>query len=319
MSRIHDALKKAEQEKAASGNLKDGAAKSRAYSFGHTGDDGVLPRAGEGLLTPEQHRAEETPEGLALIRELEDRCPARSWQPDPKRLLFVDGQDHALGTEEFRTLRSHLYLIRDRQPLQRLLITSPLPQDGKTFVAANLAQVIARQPERRVLLIDGDLRLSRLHLSLGTPQTPGLSDYLTGEADEFSIIQRGPLDNFFFIPAGKTISNSSELLGHGGLKHLFVRLAPAFDWIILDSPPAIPVSDAKIMADVCDGVIIVIRAGVTPFDLAQKACRDFRKRGLVGVVLNGADSRQGYGYNYYSYYGKTTEESGSGKSKPVNS
>ena len=287
-------------------------------SDNHDGDK-LLSPAGRGLSSIEQPRAGETPEGRALAREIEERCPPRSWQPDVKRMLFVDGQAHALGTEEFRTLRSHLYLIRDRQPLKRLLITSPLPQDGKTFVAANLAQAIALQPERRVLLIDGDLRLSRLHLSLGAPMTPGLSDYLGGGADEFSIVQRGPLDNLFFIPAGATIPNSSELLARGGLKPLFDRLAPAFDWIILDSPPAIPVSDAQMMADACDGVVLVIRAGVTPYDLAQKACRDFRKRGLVGVVLNGTDPRQGYGYNYYDYYGRMDHDSGSGKSKSKDS
>jgi protein-tyrosine kinase len=318
MSRIHDALKKAEQEKAAGSDMRGSAARAKTYSFGSAYEENVPPRDGAGLLAPEPPRAMETPEGIELLRELEERCPVQAWKTDPKKVLFVNGQSHALGTEEFRTLRSHLYLIRDRQALHRLLITSPLPQDGKTFVAANLAQVIARQPDRRVLLIDGDLRLARLHLSLGAPLKPGLSEYLTGQADEFSIVQRGPQNNLFFIPAGETVPNSSELLAQGHLAGLFDRLSPAFDWMILDSPPAIPVSDAKMMADFCDGVIIVIRAGVTPYDLAQKACRDFRKRGLVGVVLNGADTRQGYGYNYYSYYGKASDGSGSGKGKSEN-
>jgi protein-tyrosine kinase len=317
MSRIHDALKKAEQEKAAGSDRGQPTSRTKSYSFGSAYEQNGLPRDSGGLLSPEAPRAMETPEGTAIMRELEERCPVRTWEPDPKKVLFVNGQSHALGTEEFRTLRSHLYLIRDRQPLHNLLITSPLPQDGKTFVAANLAQVIARQPDRRVLLIDGDLRLARLHLLLGASLTPGLSEYLTGQADEFSIVQRGLQSNLFFIPAGEALSNSSELLAQGHLSGVFDRLSPAFDWIILDSPPAIPVADAKMMAEFCDGVIVVIRAGVTPYDLAQKACRDFRKRGLVGVVLNGADSRHGYGYNYYDYYGKASDGSrpGGGKSE----
>jgi protein-tyrosine kinase len=315
MSRIHDALKKAEQEKAAGSDLKRPTPRVKSYSFGSAYEENALPRDGGGLLSPEPPRAMETPEGMAVLRELEERCPVQTWEPDPKKVLFVDGQSHVLGPEEFRTLRSHLYLIRDRQPLRNLLITSPLPQDGKTFVAVNLAQVIARQPDRRVLLIDGDLRLARLHLVLGASLTPGLSEYLTGQADEFSIVQRGPQSNLFFIPAGETVSSSSELLAQGHLSRLLDRLSPAFDWIILDSPPAVPVADAKMLADFCDGVIIVIRAGVTPYDLAQKACRDFRKRGLVGVVLNGADSRHGYGYSYYDYYGRASDGSGSGKGK----
>jgi len=319
MSRIHDALKKAEQERAAGSDMKRSAPRTKSYSFGSAYEEHVPPRDGGGLLAPEPPRAMDTAEGAALLRKLEERCPARRWEPDPKKLLFLDGQAHALGAEEFRTLRSHLYLLRDRQPLHTLLITSPLPQDGKTFVAANLAQVIARQPDRRVLLVDGDLRLARLHLSLGAPLAPGLSEYLGGKADEFSVVQRGPQSNLFLIPAGETVSNPSELLAKGRLSELFDRLSPAFDWIILDSPPAIPVSDSKMMADSCDGVIVVIRAGVTPYDLAQKACRDFRKRGLVGVVLNGADSRHGYGYSYYDYYGKANDGSGSRKGKSENS
>ncbi len=315
MSRIHDALKKAEREKAGGADLQRSGPRAKSYSFGASNGEKAAPRDRGGLLAPEPPRAMETQEGMALLRELEERCPMQTWNPDAKKVLFVDGQSHALGTEEFRTLRSHLYLIRDRQRLHNLLVTSPLPQDGKTFVAANLAQVIARQPDRRVLLIDGDLRLARLHLSLGAPLAPGLSEYLTGQADELSIVHRGSQSNLFFIPAGEAVSNSSELIAEGHLAPLFERLSPAFDWIILDSPPAIPVADAKMMADFCDGVIVVIRAGVTPYDLAQKACRDFRKRGLVGVVLNGADSRQGYGYSYYSYYGKTSDGSGAGKDK----
>ncbi len=315
MSRIHDALRKAEQEKTARTRFGDAVAGGRPHASGSPEGDRLPSPSDRDLSSAEQPRAAETPEGRSLAQEIEECCPPRSWKPDAKKMLFVDGQAHALGTEEFRTLRSHLYLIRDRQPLKRLLVTSPLPQDGKTFVAANLAQAIALQPERRVLLVDGDLRLPRLHESLRAPSSPGLSDYLAEEADEFSIVQRGSLENLYFIPAGTAISNSSELIGRGGLQLLFDRLAPAFDWIILDSPPAVPVSDANMMADSCDGVVLVIRAGVTPYDLAQKACRDFRKRGLVGVVLNGTDARQGYGYNYYAYYGKTYGKSGLGESK----
>jgi capsular exopolysaccharide synthesis family protein len=162
----------------------------------------------------------------------------------------------------------------------------------------NLAQVIARQRERRVLLIDGDLRASRMHQWFGAPSAPGLSDYLAGEVDEFAAIQRGQLDNLFFIPGGRSVPNPSELIGNGRLRLLVQRLAAAFDWIILDSPPVIPVADAKLLADSCDGVLMVIRAGSTPFDLAQKACQEFRDRRLIGVVLN----RVKPGHTYSSFY-----------------
>jgi len=157
---------------------------------------------------------------------------------------------------------------------------------------------MVRQEERRTLLIDADLRSSMLHRCLGAPSSPGLSDYLSGAVDELSVVQRGCVPNLFFIPAGKQASNGSELIGNGRLRVLLDRLAPAFDWIILDSPPIVPVSDSKLLADLCDGVLVVIRSGSTPFDLAQKACREFPEKQLLGVVLNGVTP----GHVYTSYY-----------------
>src|SRR5262249_10886012 len=149
--------------------------------------------------------------------------------------------------------------------------TSSLPKEGKSFVASNLAQVIARQQGRKVLLIDADLRAPRLHQLLGTPIGPGLADYLSGQSDEFAVLQRGVMDNLFFIPSGRSVSSPAELVANGRLKSLLTRLEPLFDWIIIDSPPAVPVSDASLMADVCDGVLLVVRSHATAFDQAQKA------------------------------------------------
>jgi len=229
------------------------------------------------------------------------RCRRPHWKPDLQTMLFFSAQNHRDGTEEFRTLRSRLYQIREKQPVRTVLITSPLPGEGKTFVVANLAQVIARQYERRALLIDADLRFSRLHVPLGAPSSPGLSDYLLGEADEFSILQRGPRDNLFLIPGGKQVSNPVELIGNGRLKNLLHRLAPIFDWIILDSPPAVPVSDASLLADFCDGILLVVQAAVTPFDVAQKARQGFQNKPLLGVVLNRVEPGEAYSA-YYRYY-----------------
>jgi Mrp family chromosome partitioning ATPase len=106
--------------------------------------------------------------------------------------------------------------LREKMPLKKLLITSALPKEGKSFTAANLAQVMVRQHGRRVLLIDADLRGPRLHMMLGTTSSPGLSDYLQGGSDEFSIMQRGPLENLFFIPSGSAIGDPSELVATDG-------------------------------------------------------------------------------------------------------
>src|SRR5260370_13603920 len=118
----------------------------------------------------------------------------------PRMSVFGGTDSKKIGAEPFRTLRSRLSQIAGTHVLKRIVITSSVPAEGKTFVAANLAQSIIRQPDRRVLLIDADLRASRLHLALGAPSTPGLTDYLPGDVDEYPIIQRSPDEKLCFIP-----------------------------------------------------------------------------------------------------------------------
>jgi polysaccharide chain length determinant protein (PEP-CTERM system associated) len=243
-----------------------------------------------------------TPE---INRVLLQRSKRHVWNPDSSTILLFDGANSAFGTEELRTLRTQLELLRKQQRVQSLLITSPLPTEGKTFTALNLSLAISCQSNRRVLLIDGDMRVPRLHRALGAPLTPGLSECLSGNADELSIIQRGARGNLFFIPAGKPALNPSDLISNGRLKLLVRRLAPAFDWIIFDSPPAVPVSDAQLLAEVCDGVLVIFRSGATPFDLAQRACAQFGEKQLLGVVLNRVKPSS----DYSSYYRKVYQES----------
>ena len=218
-------------------------------------------------------------------------------------MLFLNGNNDLPGAEEFRTLRSRLYHLREQKPLKTILVTSALPKEGKSFTAANLAQVMVRQHGRKVLLIDADLRGPRLHQMLGTMPGPGLSDYLQGKNDEFSIMQRGPLENLFFIPSGTSKADPSELIGSGRLKLLLQRVEPLFDWIIVDSPPALLVSDAGVLAKACDGVLIVVRSTVTPADVARKAREEFPEGMLLGVVLNGMrEKNASYERYYYEEY-----------------
>lgn len=232
------------------------------------------------------------------------RCRQTSWAPDPKTMLFFSSEEHAAGMEEFRTLRSRLYQAREKQPLTKLLVTSALPKEGKSFTACNLAQVIVRQHGRRALLVDADLRNPRLHKALGAELGPGLSEYLRSENDEFSIIQRGPMENLFLIPAGVNTGNPAELLANGRLKFLLSRLETMFDWIIIDSPPAVPVADAALLSNFCDGVLLVVRSNSTPMDAARQARKEFAERNVVGVVLNGITADLSpYSQYYYSAYG----------------
>jgi Mrp family chromosome partitioning ATPase len=108
------------------------------------------------------------------------------------------------------------------------------------------------------------------------------------------------------IPGGAEIGNPSELLSNGRLKKLLDRLAPVFDWIFLDSPPCVPVADASILADLCDGVLLVVRSGSTPYEVAQRACQELQTKNVIGVVLNAVEESHLYGSQYYYGYGYGT-------------
>ncbi len=301
MSRIHEALKKAEQERSLSQGIAPPPALDPASVPSSPVFDEISSSAAVATAVADMPHLS-APFSLDTLLA---RCPQLEWKPDLSTMLFMNGNDTAKGTEEYRTLRSRLYHLRERAPLKTLLVTSALPKEGKSFTASNLAQVLARQHGRRVLLIDADLRGPRLHLMLGTFASPGLSNYLQGENDEFSIIQRGSLENLFFIPSGTGIEQPAELVGNGRMKALVQRLEPLFDWIIIDSPPAIPVSDASVLANACDGVILVVRSNATPSDVARRARQEFPEQALVGVVLNGMNQdHDAYARYYYEAYEK---------------
>ena len=304
MSRIHEALKRAEQERAATQGIQPGVPRPAEIPRAES----VFANIEAGpAVSPEPPPVPGMPSFASpyTFDTLMARCGQAQWSPDARTMLFFNDDEHATGTEEFRTLRSRLYQMREKMPLKKILVTSALPKEGKSFVAANLAQVMVKQHGRRALLIDADLRGSRLHSVLGATSVPGLSEYLLGESDEFTIIQRSPMENLFFIPAGRNVSSPAELVANGRVRMLLQRVEPLFDWIIVDSPPAVPISDASLLANFCDGVLMVVRSNATPFDAAKKARQEFQDQTLIGVVLNGVNVDSSYSRYYYTAYEKT--------------
>ncbi len=303
MSRIHEALKKAAQERSERGA---GQGSQDLMDFVETA--GVSAPAAI-LQTPDAriNPSAEVRTPVGDFERLVAKCRKVEWNTEPRYSVFADETANRAGAEKFRTLRSRLYQIAATRPLKRILLTSSLPEEGKTFVAMNLAQSIIRQTDKKVMLIDTDLRASRLHVALGAPGRPGLTDYLRGDLDETGIIQVGQAGNLCFIPGGTEISNPSELIHSDKMKGLLERLTPLFDWILLDSPPAIAVHDASVLADMCDGVLFVVRAGATDFEMAQKAALEFQEKNLLGVVLNRVDKSETYGEYYYGYSKERSE------------
>jgi capsular exopolysaccharide synthesis family protein len=297
MSRIHEALKKAAEERSAQ-NAGKTVSDLVDLSGGGAHPATVLtaePRPDKSLVQLKNEPA------IAQFHEFAKRCIAATWKIEPSASVFSAHMEHQAGAEKFRTLRSRLYQIASSQPLKRILVTSSVPAEGKTFVAANLAQSFIRQTDKRVLLIDSDLRASRLHMHLGAQEKPGLTDYLRGECDEFQVTQVSSEGNLCLIPGGGDVTNPSELLHSKRMKQLLERMSLIFDWIILDSPPALAVHDSSILADMCDGVLFVVRAGFTDSEVAAKASAEFPENKLLGVVLNRVEKNDAYDNYYYGY------------------
>ncbi|HMD31726.1 MAG TPA: CpsD/CapB family tyrosine-protein kinase [Candidatus Acidoferrales bacterium] len=303
MSRIHEALKRAEREKgrapaqepepapAAAAPAAAPAAPARPLESPTAAT--VITRIETPAVPAAPARpAAPSPSRPALPALLEG-CRQTRWQSDASKLFFLNGKNQTFATEQLRMLRSRLYQERERRALKIVLVTSAMPGEGKTFICANLAHAIARQQEKRVLLVDCDLRSPSLHVILGAPGEPGLAAYLKEEAGVEQILQRGPQENLFLIPGGGGAANPAELVARGRLKSMLSQLTPHFDWVLVDSPAAGPMADALTIADCCDGVLLVVQGGNTPYDVAQGVVQELREKRLLGVVLNRANPVHG--------------------------
>lgn len=306
MSRIHEALKRAERERAASQGAKTGDRAAQSPVSSGVIDAPPPIRAGGASSKPtfsqgsEKAAASTAADSSPLTFDtLWAKCAVKHWSPDPKVVVFESEDPFELGAEQFRTLRSRLYRMRESQPLQTILISSAIPAEGKTVVSTNLAYALVQQQGSRVLLVDADLRSPRVHTLLGTSVAPGLADYLQDSANEFEITQRSNETGLCFIAAGTHVTHPSELISSERMRLFLERVRPLFDWILIDSPPALPVADASVLGGLVDGVLFVVRANSTPAAASQKACKELGDARIIGVVLNTSEETSSYN-SYYS-------------------
>jgi protein-tyrosine kinase len=238
------------------------------------------------------------------------KVPRHVWSPDFARLPAL--LERGSTVEQFRSLRSRIQELRDISPLKSIMVSSGLPQEGKSFVATNLAISLARHKNSKVLLIDGDMRRYTLHQLLGCKPHPGLADYLSGKAEIVEVMQRAEetpstdgvrpsvLPNLTFIAGGNGGDKAADLSGNPRFGELIRAASPYFDWIIVDSSPVLPVSDAVNLARSCDGVLLVARGGVTKFPVAQRAQTELKASNILGFVLNAVENQPEIG-TYYGY------------------
>ena len=233
---------------------------------------------------------------------LNGRKPARS-----QVLLPAEGLAATPVAEAFRSLRTNLIFSQATSDLKSIVITSPMPGEGKTTTSGYLGAVFARQGAR-TLLIDSDLRKPRLHILFKSERSPGLTDVLLGEVELQAGVRKTEIDNLYLLPAGRGTSNPSELLGSKRLLRLAEAMRKEFDLVIWDSPPVLAFTDAAILGRAADGVILVLFAGTTERRAAQAASAQLRQSGahMLGAVVNGFDPGGGiqyeYAYGYYSSY-----------------
>ena len=311
MSRIYEALQKAETERMLERQEREprnfeqpvnpDAASVTAVVDAEFNLNSALPVA-ESLQEPVP-----TPvSGDALDLSKVERRP---WTPAFTQIPAL--LERGPSVEQFRSLRSRIYELRGISPLKSILVTSGMPQEGKSFISTNLAFSLARHKNSRVLLIDGDMRRYTLHQTLGCESQPGLADYLAGKVSIVEAMQRPEQSadanarqtlppNITFIAGGNGGDKAADLSGNPRFGELIRQTSPYFDWIIVDSSPVLPVSDGVNMARACDGVLLVAREGVTKFPVAQRAQSELKASNILGFVLNAVHEMPQVG-NYYGY------------------
>jgi non-specific protein-tyrosine kinase len=212
-------------------------------------------------------------------------------------------------SEAFRVLRTNIRFSSVDRPIRTLLVTSAGPTEGKSTTAANLAAVMA-QAGLKAIVVDADLRRPRLHRVFGIHPRGGLTgSLLEGSMD--GRLQPSRVEGLAVLPAGDRPPNPSELLGSRRLRELLGLLTQHVDVVVIDSPPVLPVTDAAVLAQSVDGVLLVVDAGETRRGIAQHAVESLRQVGanVIGVVLNRVPtSKAGYYYYYHEYYGDEGKE-----------
>jgi len=219
----------------------------------------------------------------------------------PNSRLVCLSDTNCLAAEKFRFLGVRLRQLQQTRPLKKVLITSTIPEEGKSTVAANLAYTLARRRQQKTLLLDGDLRRPALAKQFGLGSVPGLSEWLQDPSSPIRNIYCLEATGLWFLPAGNAPQNSLELLQSAALSPLLKQLSSWFDWIVIDSPPVLPLADTSVWIRSADGVLLVSREGKTEKQQLKRGLESIDKSKLLGAVING--STHVVQSNYYYLYG----------------
>ncbi len=300
MSRVHDALRRAEQMGAPlPAELEDVGVPplgggATAGTGQHTRSTGIVTAAGSFL-----EQVEEVP-----------------FTPAPEALLIDSRRPQEPPSEEFRSLRTRMNHLQASQPIHTIVVTSASPAEGKSFAAANLALAESHLVNNLTLLADFDFRRPVVHNLFQIGRAPGATDYLLGNVPLAAAMKRLAGTNLFIMPAGTAVQNPLELLNLREVKALLRELPNSFKWVILDSPPLLFSADANLLGTLTDGTVLVVRIGQTTIDMVHRAMQSLCENNVLGIVVNGARSGELYS-KYTYYYSKHGYGAEAGESEPA--
>lgn len=319
MSQIFDALQRSETERAggAPASLEPTEVLRNAERFAATkwGSQALLDDAGSPLkfddLVEEATQASARPqpdkknggersdagkldERLRILGQFESLQLSLS---PANRLVAVTDQESP-AAEAFRLLGVRLRDLGRIRPLKRVLITSTIPQEGKTTVAANLACTLARSTQQKILLIEGDVRRPALSEMLHLQGKPGICEWLKGDQKLANCVYFLEDAGIWVIPAGTSPQNPLEVLQSVRLNALLAQLGEWFDCVVIDSPPVLPLADTSVWMRLADGIILVARQGITEKKQLQRGLEAIEPQKLIGALLNCSQSSTHSSYYY---------------------
>ncbi|MGA8088001.1 MAG: CpsD/CapB family tyrosine-protein kinase [Terracidiphilus sp.] len=219
-----------------------------------------------------------------------------STSPDSHLVCLPDMESPA--GEAFHLLGVRLRHMRRQRPLKKILITSTIPQEGKSMVAGNLACTIALRTQQKVVLIEGDVRRPTQSKIFGLPPKPGICEWLSGERTLVRSMYRLQGPGIWILPAGMATGNSLELLQSGRATPLMEQLTAWFDWLVIDSPPILPLADTSVWTNLADGILLVTRQGTTQKRQLERGLEAVGTQKLIGAILNSAKSVANSDYYY---------------------
>lgn len=296
MSRVHDALRRAEQF----------GEPNELNNVGMQTEPEPIPDIDGPLLQqPGSYLDLALPGRGSIVQEVDfedflGKVKEIPFSVAPESHLIDLEHLHEMPGEEFRSLRTRLNHMQTQQQIHSVVVTSASPAEGKTFTAVNLALAQAQLAESAVLLADFDLRRPVIHNLFQTARSPGLSDYLLDGVPLEKVIKRIGKTNLHFLPAGSPVKNPLELLNLKQVKTLIDAFPRIFNWIVIDTPPLLFSADANLMSTLTDGTIMVVRIGATTYDNVIRAMQSLCENNVLGIVANGA--RASELYSKYTYY-----------------